>query len=118
MTVDLAALLACPPGERAEWLREQTGRALPKGVLAGVTAARSVADLHAALRPVVDERATPDIAPAGALVLQPSAERRRSGSHYTPRALSEPIVRETLAPVLARLRGPDGAPPRRSRFWL
>ncbi|WP_322487714.1 Eco57I restriction-modification methylase domain-containing protein [Chloroflexus sp.] len=110
--LDLAALLTCPPGERANWLREQTGRELPKGVLEGVKAARSLADLPAALRPVVDERATPDIAPAGALVLQPSAERRRSGSHYTPRALSEPIMRATLAPALARLRGADGAPPR------
>ena len=45
-------------------------------------------------------------------VLQPSAERRRSGSHYTPRALTEPIVRATLAPILARLRGADGRPSR------
>ena len=38
------------------------------------------------------------------MVLQPSEERRRSGSHYTPRALTEPIVRTALEPVLARLR--------------
>ena len=46
------------------------------------------------------------------MVLQPSEERRRSGSHYTPRALTEPIVRTTLEPVLARLRGEDGRAPR------
>ena len=46
------------------------------------------------------------------MVLQPSEERRRSGSHYTPRALTEPIVRTTLEPILARLRGEDGRPPR------
>ena len=46
------------------------------------------------------------------MVLQPSEERRRSGSHYTPRALTEPIVRTTLEPILARLRGADGRPPR------
>ena len=46
------------------------------------------------------------------MVLQPSEERRRSGSHYTPRALTEPIVRKTLEPILARLRGEDGRPPR------
>ena len=45
-------------------------------------------------------------------MLQPSEERRRSGSHYTPRALTEPIVRTTLEPILARLRGADGRPPR------
>ena len=37
------------------------------------------------------------------MVLQPSDERRRSGSHYTPRALTEPIVRTTLGPILERL---------------
>ena len=43
---------------------------------------------------------------------QPSEERRRSGSHYTPRALTEPIVRTTLEPILSRLRGEDSRPPR------
>ena len=60
-------------------------------------------ELHAALAPVVDPAATPDLVPAGAMVLQPSEERRRSGSHYTPRSLTEPIVRTTLEPVLDRL---------------
>ena len=46
------------------------------------------------------------------MVLQPSEERRRSGSHYTPRELTEPIVRTALEPVLARLRGGEGRPPR------
>jgi type I restriction-modification system DNA methylase subunit len=45
------------------------------------------------------------------MLLQPSEERRRSGSHYTPRALTEPIVRTTLEPILARLRGADGRQP-------
>lgn len=40
-------------------------------------------------------------AKAGQLVLQPGAERRRTSSHYTPRALSGPIVRRTLEPLLA-----------------
>jgi hypothetical protein len=39
----------------------------------------------------------------GALYLQPTEERRRSGSHYTPRSLTEPIVRTTLRPVLEAL---------------
>jgi len=41
--------------------------------------------------------------------LQPSEERRRSGSHYTPRTLTEPIVRKALEPILNRL-GPDPEP--------
>jgi len=39
---------------------------------------------------------------AGSLILQPTAERRRSGSHYTPRALTEPIVAEAFRPWLER----------------
>src|SRR5207253_11157110 len=74
--------------------------------------AATVDDLHAALNPVIYRGATPDLVPRGAMVLQPSEERRRSGSHYTPRALTEPIVRTTLEPILARLRGPEGRPPR------
>lgn len=39
----------------------------------------------------------------GWMYLQPGEERRRSGSHYTPRALTQPIVERTLAPVLSAL---------------
>ncbi len=38
----------------------------------------------------------------GSLILQPTAERRRSGSHYTPPALTEPIVAEAFRPWLER----------------
>jgi hypothetical protein len=37
------------------------------------------------------------------MFLQPGEERRRSGSHYTPRSLTQPIVERTLAPVLAAM---------------
>jgi hypothetical protein len=47
--------------------------------------------------------------PAGGLYLQPTDERRRSGSHYTPRALTEPLVRTTLRPILEDL-GPRPKP--------
>ncbi len=39
----------------------------------------------------------------GWMYLQPGEERRRSGSHYTPRSLTQPIVERTLAPVLAAM---------------
>ena len=111
-TVNLEALAAEPGHRRAQWLRERTDRALTDTVRKPVAVAESVADLHAALQPVIDTAATPDLVAAGALVLQPSEARRRSGSHYTPRELTEPIVRTTLEPILARLRGPGGKPPR------
>jgi hypothetical protein len=60
-------------------------------------------DAVAALEKKVAKAATPRIVPPGAMVLQPSDERRKSGSHYTPRSLTEPIVRTTLRPILERL---------------
>jgi type I restriction-modification system DNA methylase subunit len=41
--------------------------------------------------------------------LQATDERRRSGSHYTPRSLTQPIVAETLRPIHERL-GPRASP--------
>ena len=110
-TVDLEALLGEAGGKRAKWLRDRTDRTLTDRVRKPVAAADSVAGLHAALQPVIDDAATPDLVPAGALVLQPSQARRRSGSHYTPRELTERIVRTALEPILAQLRGPAGTSP-------
>ncbi len=111
-TVDLEELIAEEPGKRAKWLADHAERKLTPRSTAAVKAAGTIEDLHAALSPVVDTVATPDMVPAGAMVLQPSEERRKTGSHYTPRSLTEPIVRTTLEPVLARLRGDAGRPPR------
>ena len=60
---------------------------------------------------MIEVDATPDLVPQGAMVLQPSEERRRSGSHYTPRELTEPIVRTTLEPILGRLQGEEREAP-------
>src|SRR5208283_4217119 len=46
---------------------------------------------------------------SGTPIMQPTDERRRTGSHYTPRRLTEPIVRYTLEPTFERL-GPDATP--------
>ncbi len=102
--VDLDELLRIAPGSRARWIQKRTDRKITPLVTKAVRAARDSEALHAALDRVVDRAATPDVAPAGSLVLQPTDERRRSGSHYTPRSLTEPIVRRTLEPVLDRLR--------------
>ena len=110
-TVDLEALLGEAGSKRTKWLRDRTDRKLTDKVRKPVSEAQSVADLHAALQPVIDTAATPDLVPGGAMVLQPSQARRRSGSHYTPRELTEPIVRTALDPILAQLRGPSGEPP-------
>ena len=111
-TVNLEELLAEPSGSRTKWLQERTDRKLTERLRRAVQAADTVERLHAALDPVLDPQATPDLVPPGAMVLQPSEERRRSGSHYTPRELTEPIVRTALEPILARLRGGGDRPPR------
>ena len=110
--VDLDALAAEPGAKRERWLRDRTDRKLGDKVQKVVKEAETVEDLHAALMPVIEIDATPDLVPRGAMVLQPSEERRRSGSHYTPRELTEPIVRRTLEPILARLQEDGGKPPR------
>ncbi len=110
-TVDLDALLAQPNARRGRWLQAHADRTITDKVAKGLREAETVDDLHVALDRVLDKDATPDIAPPGALVLQPNEERRRSGSHYTPRELTEPIVRHTLAPLLDRLRGEDSRVP-------
>jgi hypothetical protein len=111
-TVDLDALLAEPPSKRQKWLQDRTDRKLTDRVHKSVKEAASLEDLHAALEPVLDKDATPDLVPKGAMVLQPGEERRKSSSHYTPRTLTKPIVRTTLEPILTRLRGEDGRTPR------
>lgn len=92
-------LLEQRPKDRAGWLKgatdlKTTGDALAK--------AGSVDDVVAALGKRVSVY-TPHVLRAGDLLLQPTEERRRSGSHYTPRSLTEPIVRTTLRPVFERL---------------
>ncbi len=106
--IDQEQLCAVDPTKRAKWIHERVARKLTPKVGAAVKAAASVEELHAALAPVIDAAATPDLAPTGALLLQPSEERRRSGSHYTPRSLTAPIVTTTLAPLLEHATTPAG----------
>ena len=102
-TIDLDALAKVGPAARAKWVRDRTDRKLTPTVTRPLRAAVGVTGLHAALARVVDTAATPDLVPRGAMILQPSDERRRSGSHYTPRELTGPIVEWALEPVLGRL---------------
>ena len=74
---------------------------LPAKVKEGLKQASSQAELCLALGNRLSPH-TPNGLAAGSLILQPTAERRRSGSHYTPRALTEPIVAEAFRPWLER----------------
>ncbi|MEI7892727.1 MAG: DNA methyltransferase, partial [Myxococcales bacterium] len=99
---DLDALLAVAGPKRAAWLKEQTECDLADKGTQALKAARTVEDVVVALGKKVAPQTDRALAP-GAMFLQPGEERRRSGSHYTPRELTEPIVRTTLSPVLEAL---------------
>lgn len=105
ITVVVAAeqLLQVAAGKREKWLDEQAGVALklPAKAKEGLKQASSLAELCLALGNRLSPH-TPNGLAAGSLILQPTAERRRSGSHYTPRALTEPIVAEAFRPWLER----------------
>ncbi|MBM5825652.1 MAG: SAM-dependent methyltransferase [Cyanobacteria bacterium M_surface_10_m2_119] len=100
--VDLDALLALPGGKRKAWLEEEAGTALPAKSATGLKDASSEAELLEALAPRINRDLFDGPQAAGGLVFQPTEERRRSGSHYTPRALTRPIVEEALRPWLER----------------
>jgi hypothetical protein len=102
VVVDLAALLSQKPDARAKLLKESAGCDLTGASLAALKAAKNPEDAVAALGRKQSPR-TPAIVPAGSLYLQPGEERRKSGSHYTPRSLTGPIVRTTLRPILEAL---------------
>jgi hypothetical protein len=103
VAINLEELLKTTAGERLKWIRERTDHKLTGEASDGVKSATSLDELLAALEKKIARSATLGTLPKGALVLQPSDERRKSGSHYTPRKLTEPIVRKTLEPILERL---------------
>ncbi len=99
---DIAELLEQQPKDRAAWLQKQTELKVTGDLVAKTAKAASVDEVLAALGKKVS-RYTPHVLPPGAMYLQPTEERRRSGSHYTPRSLTAPIVRTTFRPILERL---------------
>jgi hypothetical protein len=100
--VDLEALLAAPSAARAARLEEITGSAAGARLAAAVAGAETVDALHRALARRASPR-WPGVVPRGALYLTPGEARRRAGAHYTPRALTRPLVARTLEPLLSGL---------------
>ena len=91
------------PAKRVEWIESKTGEKLTPTLKKALQNATSESELIAALESRISQEASPQLMPKGSLCLQPTEERRRTGSHYTPRSLTEPIVRKTLEPLLANL---------------
>ena len=101
--INLEELLAVPAKDRDKSIKEKADTDLSGDSLKKLKEAKSTQELIEALEKRLDKNAIPGILNKGELALQPTDERRRSGSHYTPRALTEPIVRKTLEPILKQL---------------
>jgi hypothetical protein len=107
--IDLQKLLAAKPENRAKLLKEEAAADMSGRALDALKSAATPEQIVAALGNKASPY-TPRVLAKGAMALQPSEERRRSGSHYTPRSLTQPIVRTTLQPILDQLCGdPDCA---------
>jgi hypothetical protein len=100
------ALLEVSKGQRAKWLQEDMGlaKAQAEKIAKATEGAKSEADATDVMAGFRIKGT--DVAGPGRLVIQPGSERRRTSSHYTPRSLTEPIVRTTLEPLLA-VMGPE-----------
>ena len=108
VVVSVEEILKTKANDRAKFLKEVAGCEITGNSLKELKEAKTADDIVAALGRKVSAQ-TPTLMPVGSLYLQPGEERRRSGSHYTPRAMTEPIVKETLRPILAAL-GEDATP--------
>jgi hypothetical protein len=104
VVVDANELVAQPTSKRDKWLKAVTGVDLKLGdkVKKGIKTSSTVEDLCDALDKRLSKHTPRGGFQGGSLILQPTAERRRSGSHYTPRSLTEPIVAEAFRPWLER----------------
>jgi hypothetical protein len=101
--INLDDLLGVVLKDRGKWLKENADTELNGEAEKNLKTAQTVTDLLAALDKRIDRQSTPMLVRAGGLVLQPTDERRRSGSHYTPRSFTRPIVKKTLEPILNRM---------------
>jgi hypothetical protein len=101
--VGLTSLLAAKPADRLKVL-DEAGVDVAGKIASAIKDAKSQEELILAFGKKISPF-TPEVVPASHMVLQPTEERRRSGSHYTPRALTEPIVATTLRPLFDAMGG-------------
>jgi hypothetical protein len=102
-TINLEELLRISGEKRGAWFKDQTDQKLSGKAADDLKQAASMEELLMALERKIALEVTPSPVPKGAMIFQPSDERRRSGSHYTPSSLTGPIVEAALEPVLQQL---------------
>lgn len=104
--LELQAVLSWPREQRTRRAAGQLGlsKASADVLRADLTAAATPAAIERALAHLLELQGPPRSAQRW--VLQPSLDRRRTGSHYTPWTLSSALVQQTLAPLLRQLPQP------------
>ncbi len=105
-----SVVLARPAGQRVKWLQSECGfdkQVATKIKKALGSAEKELSDnMNTAVEALLELSSAKkgntcaQTAPVGQYVFQPGTERRRSGSHYTPRSLTAPVVSKTLQPLL------------------
>ena len=102
--INAEEFLSQAASKRDNWLKSNAGidLKLPDKVKKDLKLANNLDDLCLALGNRLSPYTKRGL-PIGSLILQPSEERRKTGSHYTPRVLTEPIVEETFRPWLENL---------------
>jgi len=102
VVIGVEDVLRVPPTRRGTWLAAHAGCRLSKTETGRIQSATTAAEVFHALTRKRSPH-TPELLQTGSLYLQPGNARRHTGSHYTPRSLTVPIVQKTLQPVLATL---------------
>ena len=83
-TINLEELLRTPADKRQKWFTDTTDQKLTGQAAEALKTATTIEELLAALDKKIAKAVTPNMVPQGAMIFQPSNERRKSGSHYTP----------------------------------
>lgn len=101
----VADLLSDRSSRQASTIKGEIDSEKDDGLVAKLlTTCRGNDELASALKPYVkslaiDNWGYPLVHPKGSFVVGLGQDRRQSGSHYTPKSLTEKIVEETLTPV-------------------
>ena len=98
---DADIFLSQPFSKRVSWLKKEAGvdLNLSSKIKKNLKEAHNIEEICQALENKLSPYTQRGLQ-RGNLILQPTEERRRSGSHYTPRTLTEPIVEEAFRPWL------------------
>jgi hypothetical protein len=98
--VDLDLLLSSSTNDRNKMLSTLAQVSLPPRCAAKLQRATNIDELLDSLESRVNTLIFDSAIPAGSLALNPTEERKKTGSHYTPRSLTRPTTIKAIEPLL------------------